>query len=68
VTTYTVTASTPGGETVFLDTAPNGWLVMLRSPVYLEHGPRIKDVVFAAVMDPHLTNVEVHAQEEGTTE
>lgn len=68
MTTYTVTARTPEGGTVFLDTAPNGWLVMTRTPVYHHHGPKLRDVVWSAVMDPHLTNVEVHAQEEGTTE
>lgn len=66
MTTYTVTASTPDGGTVFLDTALNGWLVMTRTPVVHMHGPRIKEVVWAAVCDPHLTNVQVH--EEGTTE
>jgi hypothetical protein len=68
MTTYTVTASTPDRETVFLDTAPNGWLVMTRTPVQHMHGPKLRDVVWSAVMDPHLTHVEVHAQEEGTPE
>lgn len=66
MTTYTVTALTPEGETVYLDTAPNGWLAMVREPVHHIFGPRIKEVVWAAVCDPHLTNVSVH--EEGTTE
>jgi hypothetical protein len=67
VTTYTVTAVTPDGGTVFLDTAPNGWLVMTRTAIFHAHGPKLRDVVWSAVMDPHLSNVEVH-QEEGTTE
>lgn len=63
MTSYTVTASTPEGERVFLDVAPNGWLVMVRDPTYLDHGPRIKDVVWAAVCDPHLSDVQVTEQE-----
>lgn len=63
MTTYTVTARTPEGETVYLDVAPNGWLVMLREPIFLSHGPRLKDVVWAAVTDPHLTDVQVTERE-----
>lgn len=64
MTTYTVTATTPDGATVFLDVAYNGWLVMMRSPVVHHHGPKIKDVVWAAVCDPHLSDVCVNEQEE----
>lgn len=60
MTTYTVTAHTAEGETVWLDIAPNGWLVMCRHRVNLEHGPRMKEVVWAAVMDPHLSDVTVN--------
>lgn len=63
MTSYTVTARTPEGETVFLDVAPNGWLVMLREPTFHRHGPRLKDVVWAAVTDPHLTDVQVNEWE-----
>jgi hypothetical protein len=42
--------------------------VMTRTPVQHMHGPKLRDVVWSAVMDPHLTHVEVHAQEEGTPE
>lgn len=64
MTTYTVTAQTPDGETVFLDVAPNGWLVMVRTPVVHRHGPKIREVVWAAVTDPHLSDVRVNEQGE----
>lgn len=60
MTTYTVTARTPEHEIIFLDVTEAGWLVMTRSPVYLHHGPKIKEVVWAAVMDPHLSDVCVN--------
>lgn len=60
MTSYTVTARTPEGETVYLDVAANGWLVMVRTPVHHHHGPKIKDVVWAAVTDPHLSDVCVN--------
>lgn len=63
VSTYTVTARTPDDELVWLDVAPNGWLVILREPTVLTHGPRIKDVVWAAVTDPYLSDVCVNEQE-----
>jgi hypothetical protein len=64
MSTYTVTAATPEGERVWLDVAPNGWLVILREPTVLTHGPRIKDVVWAAVTDPHLHDIRVNEQEQ----
>ena len=63
MTSYTVTAATPEGERVFLDVAPNGWLVMLRTPTFHHHGPKLKDIVWAAVCDPHLSDVQVTEQE-----
>jgi hypothetical protein len=63
MTSYTVTARTPEGETVFLDVAPNGWLVMLREATFHHHGPRLRDIVWAAVTDPHLTDVQVNEWE-----
>lgn len=64
MTTYTVTALTPEGETVWLDTTENGWLVIVRTPVFLHHGPKLKDVVWAAVCDVHLSDVTVNQIEE----
>jgi hypothetical protein len=65
MTTYTVTALTPDGETVWLDVAPStGWLVMTREPVFHHHGPRLQNVVWVAVLDPHLSNVTVNEQGE----
>lgn len=63
---YTVTARTPDGETVWLDISPDLWLLMVRRPIYLEHGPRIKDVVWAAVRDAQLTDVKVTEVENPT--
>lgn len=63
MTSYTVTARTAEGETVFLDVAPNGWLVMLRQATFHHHGPKLKDVVWAAVTDPHLSDVQVNEWE-----
>lgn len=64
MTDYTVTATTPDGATVFLDVAYNGWLVMVRTPVVHHHGPHLQKIVWAAVLDPHLSNVTVNEIEE----
>lgn len=61
MTRYTVTALTAEDELVWLDMgARPGWLVILRRPAFLEHGPRLKEVVWMGVMDPHLSDVTVN--------
>lgn len=64
MTSYTVTARTPEDELVYLTVSPDGWLLIMRTPIYLHHGPHLKDVVWAAVTDPHLSDVCVNETEE----
>lgn len=64
MSTYTVTARTADNEIVYLDVAYNGWLVMVRHPVVHMHGPKLKEVVWAAVTDPHLSDVRVNETKE----
>lgn len=57
--TYTVTAETRDGETVWCELVA-GWLILTREPVYLDHGPHIQDVYEAACADDHLFRVCVN--------